>query len=88
MPTLEELQTILDSKEPLEIEVQEDGSIKAVPMGTAVKRTVKTVSLQDALAEADAHAARINQCHVDLKPATWEEMQAAVVEPVVEESSD
>lgn len=60
MPTLEELQIILESKDPLEIELQEDGSIKAVPLGTAVKRTVMKESLAEALRVADEHAARIN----------------------------
>ena len=59
-PTIEELQSILDSNEPLEIEVQENGSIRAVSLGTAVKREVKKMDLQEALNTAEAHAARIN----------------------------
>jgi hypothetical protein len=34
-PTIEELERILASGEPLDIEIQPDGSIKAVPKGTA-----------------------------------------------------
>jgi hypothetical protein len=59
-PTVESLQAMLDSDEPLEIAVQEDGSIKAVPFGTAVRRNVAKMNLEQALTTADAHIERIN----------------------------
>jgi hypothetical protein len=50
-PTIEELETMLASKEPLEIEIQPDGSIRAVPKGTAVNADVKPITMKYAVAE-------------------------------------
>ena len=60
LPTEAELQAILDSNEPLEIELKANGSCRAVPVGTKCDAKVEVLTLKDALARADADAARIN----------------------------
>jgi hypothetical protein len=50
-PTIEELEKMLASGEPLDIEIQPDGSIKAVPKGTAVNADVKPITFKYAKAE-------------------------------------
>lgn len=50
-PTVEELERILASGEPLDIEIQPDGSIRSVPKGTAVNADVKPVTHKQAVAE-------------------------------------
>lgn len=51
--TIEELETMLASKEPLDIEIQPDGSIRAVPKGTAVNADVKPITMKYAVAVAE-----------------------------------
>lgn len=50
-PTIEELERMLASNEPLDIEIQPDGSIKAVPTGTANNADVKPITAKYAMAE-------------------------------------
>lgn len=49
--TIEELERMLASGEPLEIEIQPDGSIKSVPQGTAQNADVKPITFKQAVAE-------------------------------------
>ena len=49
-PTIEELERILASGEPLDIEIQPDGSIRAVPKGTANNATPEVITLKKAMA--------------------------------------
>lgn len=50
-PTIEELERMLASNEPLDIEIQPDGSIRAVPEGTAKNADVKPITHKYAVAE-------------------------------------
>lgn len=50
-PTIEELERMLASNEPLDIEVQPDGSIRAVLQGTAVKHEPRIITHKYAVAE-------------------------------------
>lgn len=50
-PTIEELERMLANNEPLDIEIQPDGSIRAVPEGTALKRDFKPMTHKYAVAE-------------------------------------
>jgi len=50
-PTIEELERLLASNEPLDIEIQPDGSIRSVPHGTAKNADVKPVTFKYAVAE-------------------------------------
>lgn len=50
-PTIEELERILASNEPLDIEIQPDGSIRSVTKGTANNADVKPITLKQAIAE-------------------------------------
>jgi len=50
-PSIEELERILASGEPLDIEIQPDGSIKAVPEGRAHSADVKPITFKYAKAE-------------------------------------
>lgn len=50
-PTIEELERILSSGEQLDIEIQPDGSIRAVPKGTANNADVKPITFKYAKAE-------------------------------------
>lgn len=45
MTTIEEIERILASGEPLDIEIQPDGSIKAVTKGTANNAEVKPLTI-------------------------------------------
>lgn len=50
-PTIEELERMLASNEPLDIEIQPDGSIRSVPKGTANSADVKPITFKYAVAE-------------------------------------
>lgn len=50
-PSIEEVERILASGEPLEIEIQPDGSIRSVPKGTAKNADVKPITFKYAVAE-------------------------------------
>lgn len=50
-PTIEELERILASGENPDIEIQPDGSIRAVPQGTANNADVKPITFKYAKAE-------------------------------------
>jgi hypothetical protein len=50
-PTIEELERMLASKEELDIQLNPDGSISAVPKGTAVNAEVKPITFKQAVAE-------------------------------------
>lgn len=50
-PTIEDLERILASGENPDIEIQPDGSIRAVPKGTAVNADVKPITFRYAKAE-------------------------------------
>lgn len=49
-PTIEELERILSSGEQPDIEIQPDGSIRAVPKGTAKNADVKLITFKYAVA--------------------------------------
>lgn len=49
--TIEELERILSSGERPDIEIQPDGSIRAVPAGTAVNADIKPITFKYAVAE-------------------------------------
>lgn len=49
--TIEELERILASGDSPDIEIQPDGSILAVPKGTAVNAGVKPITMKYAVAE-------------------------------------
>ena len=61
MVTEQELQSILESDAPLEIETQADGSITAVPLGTACNQQVEKLTLEKALAQAEAQISAGNE---------------------------
>jgi hypothetical protein len=46
-PSIEELERILASNEPLDIQINPDGSVTAVEKGTAVNSTPKVLSLKE-----------------------------------------
>lgn len=50
-PTIEELERMLASSEPLDIEIQPDGSIKAVEKGTAKNAVTKPITARYAMQE-------------------------------------
>lgn len=50
-PSIEELERILASGEIPDIEIQPDGSIRAVPAGTAKDAKVKPITFKYAVAE-------------------------------------
>lgn len=50
-PTIEELERMLASNEPIDIEIQPDGSVRAVPKGTANNADVKPITMKYAVAE-------------------------------------
>jgi hypothetical protein len=50
-PSIEALEKMLASTEPLDIEIQPDGSIKAVPKGTANNATPKIITFKQAVQE-------------------------------------
>jgi len=50
-PTIEELERILASGEPLDIQIQPDGSVVAVPKGTAVNAKPEVLTAKYAAAE-------------------------------------
>lgn len=49
--TIEELEAILASNEPMDIEIKPDGSIHAVPKGTAQNATPQVITAKYAVAE-------------------------------------
>lgn len=59
-PTIAELEAILASDGPLEIELLPDGSVHAVPYGTRNDAKVEPLTLESALATAEANISRIN----------------------------
>lgn len=50
-PSIEELERMLSSGEPLDLEIQPDGSIRAVPEGAAKKSDFKPITHKYAVAE-------------------------------------
>ncbi len=50
-PTIDELERMLASNDPLEIEIQPDGSIRSVPKGTANNADVKPITMRYAVQE-------------------------------------
>lgn len=50
-PTIAELEAILNSAEELDLEIRPDGSVHAVPKGTAEKHEVRMITSKYAAAE-------------------------------------
>lgn len=46
-PTIEELEKMLASNDPLDIEIQPDGSVRAVPDGTAQNSKPKILTVSE-----------------------------------------
>jgi hypothetical protein len=50
-PTIAELEAMLGSNEPLDIEIQPNGEVRAVPKGTANNATPKIITFKQAQQE-------------------------------------